>query len=146
MRQVRVFPPQGLDAADSFFARQQTPGEATPGRRYLGICASGRNLKAAHIRVYVAYLSEGTLGGLVRLGVPDQPGRHIEGALEQMQYYTSDPLCAEHTCAQDRSLHEAACHACLFLPETSCERSSKYLDRSVLVPTMDRADLAFFET
>jgi len=57
MRQVRVFPPQGLDAADSFFARQQTPGEATPGRRYLGICASGRNLKAAHIRVYVAYLA-----------------------------------------------------------------------------------------
>jgi Domain of unknown function (DUF1998) len=89
--------------------------------------------------------SEGTLGGLVRLGVPDQLGRHIEGALEQMQYCTSDPLCAEHTCAQDRSLHEAACHACLFLPETSCERGNKYLDRSVLVPTMDRADLAFFE-
>ena len=89
--------------------------------------------------------SEGTLGGLVRLGVPDQLGRHIDGALEQMQYCTSDPLCAEHTCAQDRSLHEAACHACLFLPETSCERGNKYLDRSVLVPTMDRADLAFFE-
>ncbi len=32
------------------------------------------------------------------------------------------------------------------LPETSCERGNKYLDRSVLVPTMDRADLAFFET
>ncbi len=57
MRQVNVFPPQGLDAADSFFARQREPGEAAPGRRYLGICASGRNLKATHIRVYVAYLA-----------------------------------------------------------------------------------------
>src|SRR5260370_1761622 len=57
MRQVRVFPPQGLDAAVSFLARQRTAGEATPGRRYLVICASGRNLKAAHIRVYVAYLA-----------------------------------------------------------------------------------------
>ncbi len=89
--------------------------------------------------------SEGTLGGLVGLGMPDQLGRDIDGALEQMLSCTSDPLCAEHTCMQDQSLHEAACHACLFLPETSCERGNKYLDRSVLVPTVDRADLAFFE-
>jgi hypothetical protein len=88
--------------------------------------------------------SEGTLGGLVGLGMPDQLGRHIDGALEQMQSCTSDPLCAEHTCLQDVSLHEAACHACLFLPETSCERGNKYLDRSVLVPTVDRTNLAFF--
>ena len=65
-------------------------------------------------------------------GMPDQLGRHIDGALEQMSL-------------KDRSLHEAACHACLFLPETSCERGNKYLDRSVLVPTVDRANLAFFE-
>jgi hypothetical protein len=90
--------------------------------------------------------SEGTLGGLVGLGVPDQLGQHLDGALERMQTCTSDPLCAEHITLQDRSLHEAACHACLFLPETSCERGNKYLDRSVLVPTVNRADLAFFET
>jgi hypothetical protein len=88
--------------------------------------------------------SEGTLGGLVSLGAPDVLGRLIEGALEQMQRCTSDPLCAEHTCIQDQSLHQAACHACLFLPETSCERGNKYLDRAVLVPTVDRSDLAFF--
>jgi len=89
--------------------------------------------------------SEGTLGGLVGLGVPEQLGRHLDGALEQMRSCTSDPLCAEHTCSQQHSLHEAACHACLFLPETSCERGNKYLDRSVLVPTVDRVNLAFFE-
>jgi hypothetical protein len=43
------------------------------------------------------------------------------------------------------SLHGAACHNCLFLPETSCERGNRYLDRTVLVPTMERADFAFFQ-
>lgn len=90
--------------------------------------------------------SEGTLGGLVSLGIPDQLGRHLDGALERTHSCTSDPLCAEHTGHHDTSLHRAACHACLFLPETSCERGNKYLDRSVLVPTVDRTDLAFFET
>jgi hypothetical protein len=88
--------------------------------------------------------SEGTLGGLVGLGTPELFGSHIDHALEQMHSCTSDPLCAEHSCLQDQSLHEAACHACLFLPETSCERGNKYLDRSVLVPTVDRVELAFF--
>lgn len=55
------------------------------------------------------------------------------------------PLCAEHAPSQDGiTLHAAACHACLFAPETSCERGNKYLDRSVLVPTVERDDLAFF--
>ena len=79
------------------------------------------------------------------LGIPDQLGRHLDGALERSRRCTSDPLCAEHTGLQDTSLHEAACHACLFLPETSCERGNKYLDRSVLVPTVERTKLAFFE-
>ena len=41
-------------------------------------------------------------------------------------------------------MHGAACHACLFLPETSCERGINYLDRSVLVSTVETDDLAFF--
>lgn len=59
VRQVSIFPPNGLDAAYNFFARQRPPGRDTPGRRYLGICAPGRRLKATLIRVYVAYLSAG---------------------------------------------------------------------------------------
>src|SRR5205823_2708065 len=46
-----------LDVTDNFFSLQRSPGEQTPGRRYLGICANGRRLKAALIRVYVAYLA-----------------------------------------------------------------------------------------
>ncbi len=90
--------------------------------------------------------SEGTLGGLVSLGEPEQLERHLQAALRDMQICASDPLCAEHGPSRDGiTLHAAACHACLFAPETSCERGNKYLDRSVLVPTLERADLAFFE-
>lgn len=56
-RDVQIFPPQGLDISDNFFSRQREPGEDFSGRRYLGICATGRRLKAATIRVYTAILS-----------------------------------------------------------------------------------------
>ena len=89
--------------------------------------------------------SEGTLGGLVRLGETSELARHIEIALESAQLCSSDPTCAEHHSSQTAvSLHGAACHACLFAPETSCERGNKYLDRSVLVNTLLDAALAFF--
>lgn len=57
LRQVNIFPPAGLDAADNFFSRQRPPGEANPGRRYIGICAPGTRLKTVLIRVYVAYMA-----------------------------------------------------------------------------------------
>ncbi|MGH7332317.1 MAG: helicase-related protein, partial [Candidatus Rokuibacteriota bacterium] len=56
VRRVRVFPPHGLDVEDNFFSRQRPIGDASPGRRYIGICAPGRRLKATLIRVYVAFL------------------------------------------------------------------------------------------
>lgn len=89
--------------------------------------------------------SEGTLGGLCALGEPASLGRHLDQALGRMELCASDPLCAEHMPLVDGTLHGAACHACSFLPETSCERGNKYLDRSVLVATMERPGLAFFE-
>lgn len=101
----------------------------------------------AGILIYTAAPdSEGTLGGLVNLGEPATLSHHISQALAQAQLCTSDPLCAEHTPSQGTpSLHWAACHACLFSPETSCERGNKYLDRSLLAPTVQAADLAFFQ-
>mgnify|MGYP005857266637 CR=1 FL=1 len=88
--------------------------------------------------------SEGTLGGLCALGEPDKLGRHIRRALEKMSLCASDPLCSEHTVGDGDKLHGASCHACSFLSETSCERGNKYLDRSVVVPTVERRTLAFF--
>ncbi len=88
--------------------------------------------------------SEGTLGGLCALGEPAKLNRHIRRALEKMSLCASDPLCSEHTAGSGEKLHGASCHACSFLPETSCERGNKYLDRSALVPTVERTNLAFF--
>ncbi len=88
--------------------------------------------------------SEGTLGGLCALGQPNKLGRHLHQAFDKMALCASDPLCAEYDPGTGDRLHGAACHACSFLPETCCERGNKYLDRSVLVKTLERDDLAFF--
>jgi MrfA Zn-binding domain len=88
--------------------------------------------------------SDGTLGGLAQLVRPERLRELIEQALERARICASDPLCAEHVPAHDRSLHGAACHACSFVAETSCEIGNRYLDRSVLVSTLAGADLAFF--
>lgn len=89
--------------------------------------------------------SEGTLGGLVRLGDPPTLGRLIRQALEHASLCTSDPLCAEHDPVPDRSLHGAACHACTFAPETSCEFGNRFLDRAVVVETLDESGVAYFD-
>ena len=57
-RRLNVFPPPGIDASENFFSKRRETQEA-PGRQYVGICAPGRSLKAALIRVFVAYLAAG---------------------------------------------------------------------------------------
>ncbi len=81
--------------------------------------------------------SEGTLGGLVALGESESLRRHLTIGLQRLQLCSSDPLCAEHRPERGRGvLHGTACHSCLFVSETSCERGNKYLDRSVLAVTV----------
>jgi len=57
VRKLEVFPPQGTNIQDSFFAIQREIGQEHPGRRYLGICAFGRRYPVAMIRTYVAHLA-----------------------------------------------------------------------------------------
>ncbi len=99
----------------------------------------------AGVLVYTAAPdSDGTLGGLAQLGQPNRLGELIAQALARARICASDPLCAEHVPNHDRSLHGAACHACSFVAETSCEVGNRYLDRSLLVPTLAGTDLSFF--
>jgi hypothetical protein len=99
----------------------------------------------AGVLVYTAAPdSEGTLGGLVTLGRPQELGRLVRQALERARLCASDPLCSEHDPRRDGTLHGAACHACLFAPETSCENGNRYLDRSTLVPTFRLTESGFF--
>jgi hypothetical protein len=90
--------------------------------------------------------SEGTLGGLVALGEPATLARLLDQALRRARLCGSDPHCAEHTPdASEDILHNAACHACLFVPETSCERGNRYLDRAVAVATLQELGLEYFK-
>ena len=100
----------------------------------------------AGILIYTAAAdSDGTLGGLVELGKPENLGRLLEQALNRAKVCSSDPLCSEHAPEKDRSLHAAACHACSFVSETSCEVGNRYIDRALLVKTLDITDTAFFD-
>jgi hypothetical protein len=100
----------------------------------------------AGVLIYTAAAdSDGTLGGLVELGKPENLGRLIEQALNRSMVCSSDPLCSEHNPSEDRSLHAASCHACTFVAETSCERGNRYLDRALLVETFECKDAAFFK-
>jgi hypothetical protein len=42
------------------------------------------------------------------------------------------------------SINLAACHACVLLPETSCERNNTLLDRALLVGTPEEPSIGFF--
>jgi len=89
--------------------------------------------------------SEGTLGGLVEMG--KDIGRHLQRALELGRLCSNDPVCAQHDPAdplEERYLHGAACHGCLLIAETSCERRNELLDRALVVPTVSTPDAAFF--
>ncbi|WP_201352061.1 DUF1998 domain-containing protein [Hydrogenimonas urashimensis] len=89
--------------------------------------------------------SDGTLGGLVELAEPEALGRTIRQALERAKVCASDPLCAEHEPDRDATTHGAACHACVFVSETSCERGNRHVDRAFVVETYATKGTAFFD-
>ncbi|GAB1337224.1 DUF1998 domain-containing protein [Streptomyces sp. E-15] len=97
---------------------------------------TGKNPMAGVLLYTAAPDSEGTLGGLVSLGRRERLGPAISQALEEARLCSSDPMCSEHDPRVHGRLHGAACHACLFAAETSCERGNHYLDRAVLVETL----------
>lgn len=88
--------------------------------------------------------SEGSLGGLIDLGTPERLGGLLQDALRDLTRCSSDPLCASREPKRNRSSNGAACHACVLVPETSCEAFNTWLDRSLLVPTVATQDVAFF--
>lgn len=115
----------------------------------------GADFPMAGILLYTAAAdSEGTLGGLVSIGRPDVLGPLIDEAIDNAKICSSDPFCASHKPnglmvgmdegQGDGTLHGAACHVCVFLPETSCDHANRYLDRAFVVPTLTTDDAAYF--
>ena len=93
--------------------------------------------------------AEGTLGGLV------QQATHLEDrlreAIQRGSLCSNDPICAQHVPGKTldarldpQALQGAACQGCSLISETSCEMQNDYLDRALVVPVLDREDVAFF--
>lgn len=78
--------------------------------------------------------SEGSLGGLVRLAQPRLIVDAVIRAVRHARWCGSDPVCAETDPNQsgDR-ISGAACHCCLLVPETACEKFNRELDRTFLI-------------
>lgn len=88
--------------------------------------------------------SEGTMGGLVRMGEPGQLDRTIARALDRARWCSSDPVCIESSGQGPDNCNLAACHSCALLPETSCEMQNRLLDRGMLIGVLDRPEIGFF--
>ncbi|MCC3359103.1 DUF1998 domain-containing protein [Bacillus sp. REN16] len=92
--------------------------------------------------------SEGTLGGLVRLGKKERLLSILERAIEKSQWCSSDPVCNDIGMSTGQGVHHlnvAACHNCSYLPETSCEEFNRYLDRG-LVSALTGERTGFFDS
>ncbi len=90
--------------------------------------------------------AEGTLGGLIEVG--RRIHQHIRTALELGVLCSNDPVCAQHmpqNTHERRFLLGAACHGCLLIAETSCEQHNDFLDRAIVVPTVEDVGIAFFD-
>ncbi|RKE21909.1 DUF1998 domain-containing protein [Streptomyces sp. TLI_171] len=88
--------------------------------------------------------SAGSLGGIVAQGEPDRLDRSLRSALHRAGWCSNDPLCAETEAGGADGLNLAACHACVLLPETSCENNNILLDRAALVGALDGSAPGYF--
>ncbi|MCP3758387.1 DUF1998 domain-containing protein [Streptomyces sp. TBY4] len=100
----------------------------------------------AGVLIYTATSdSAGSLGGLVAQGEPGTLGRTVRSAVHRAEWCSSDPLCMETEASGTGGINLAACHACVMLPETSCEHNNVLLDRALLIGTPDDPRLGYFE-
>jgi hypothetical protein len=81
-RPTALFPPQGVDEGETFFAKVDT---TAPGRLYLGVAASGRPLKQILIRTYIALLGAAA-HDYEEKGIPRQPA---DGYMTVTGYFNS---------------------------------------------------------
>ncbi|WNI24586.1 DUF1998 domain-containing protein [Streptomyces sp. ITFR-16] len=88
--------------------------------------------------------SAGSLGGLVAQGEPDRLEPALRSALVRAQWCSADPLCIESQGSGVGGINLAACHACVLLPETSCEHNNGLLDRALLIGTPEDPSIGFF--
>jgi hypothetical protein len=77
--------------------------------------------------------TEGTLGGLARMGEYQRLARLLVTSASGAHWCSFDPVCGESQGQGPDGLSLAACHACALVSETSCVASNRLLDRRLLV-------------
>jgi hypothetical protein len=110
------------------------------------VYASTGTKPMAGVLVYTADSdSEGSLGGLVRMGDPSRLNVTISNALWDASWCSADPVCRETPRQGVGGSNGAACHACCLSSETSCAHGNALLDRTLLLKSPG-VDKGFFET
>lgn len=95
--------------------------------------------------IYTASQSgDGSLGGLVRAGKPGRFEDVLNDALQEALWCSNDPVCIESTGQGLDSCNLAACFNCCLVPETACEIGNKFLDRGLIVGTLDVPTIGLF--
>ncbi len=80
--------------------------------------------------------SEGSMGGLVRTSGVNSLEALLREVVEDARWCPGDPVCRE----LGEASTSAACHACCFVPETSCECANVALHRGYLVSDSKASD------
>ncbi|MBB3010250.1 DUF1998 domain-containing protein [Cupriavidus alkaliphilus] len=106
------------------------------------------NDTAAPMAAFLVYTaagdSEGSLGGLVRLGRKELLEPMMRRAISRASWCSADPVCSEDLGGTgSRLVNKAACHACVLLPETACETINSGLDRAMIVGTPQEPQVGF---
>lgn len=116
-------------------------------RERLYVCKEGEDCPEMRgILIYTATSdAAGSLGGLVSMAKPERLYNSLVEGIARASWCSNDPLCIETEAGGTDSLNLAACHACVLLPETSCEQSNLLLDRAFLTGKERNDGLGFFE-
>jgi hypothetical protein len=91
--------------------------------------------------------SEGTMGGLVRMGKPGLFEPVVRSSLLAASWCSADPVCmevGERGGQGPDSCNLAACHSCALVPETACEEFNRFLDRGVVIGDINNRNIGFF--
>ena len=115
-------------------------------RERLFVSAPGDSHSFAGVLIYTATTdAAGSLGGVVARADENKLRPSLIGALQRVAWCSADPLCVEADASGVDALNLAACHACVLLPETSCEEQNVLLDRAMLVGTPDNPGIGYFK-
>jgi len=88
--------------------------------------------------------SDGSMGGLVRRGMPGRIEDTVSAAIENAKWCSADPICIESLGQGPESCNLAACHSCALLPETSCDHGNRLLDRALVIGTLEDPSIGYF--